>query len=369
MLNKYNFYISSSQRFSGSPSNFNIKLNQDVGLSKNVDSFFKVYIHSATIPFSFNQWNQNNYTTQFLLTQSGRSYTGSFDIPKGNYDINTFTSAWKNAVETKLLAVAGYQPNITFTYSNDTNKLTFFIPFDSTDSVITFYNSQPYSYVNLALGFQTQWTLPVFTSRTSAVQCNVSPARNLYLYSNTMSSPTNFEALTSDMITSTQLCCIPITVIPNNYIIYTPFNRLISHVSNKSFSQFNFQLQSEDLDLNLSDFDLDWSMVFVVEEWSKQDASTNLLQFFIQNKQDELSNQKEELNKLRKQIVDELQNIKINEEEKIKSLTNSKDEKNPTTNTTDRIEKIETNTKSVDKQGTRRANISKKRNDNNTTKL
>jgi hypothetical protein len=326
MLNKYNFYISSSQRTLGTPSNFNIKLNTDITLSKNVNSQFRIYVHSATIPFSFNQWNSNNYTTYFNLNQGGRDYPGSFIIPAGNYNINTFATAWIASLETQLGVLVAYFPNITYTYNSDTNKLTFVLPFDGTGSIITFYNNTGYTYVNLALGFTAQWTLTEGSTAISTQQCNISPARNLYLYSNSMSSPNNYEALTSQMSTSTQICSIPINVTPNNYIIYTPFNRLVSTVSNKSFSNLNFQLQSEDLDVNLSNFTLNWSMVFCIEEWRVEDPIQSLVQMNIDNKKEILQEGLQRLNNLKQEVLGSLQTLKQNEIDKIKSLQDTKDE-------------------------------------------
>lgn len=364
MLKKYNFYISSSQRFSGTPSNFIIKLNSDIALTKNINSEFRIYVHSATIPFSFNQWNQNNNTTQFELLQGTRSYTGSFDIPTGNYNILTFASAWKTALETQLAVVASYFPNITYSYDNDLNKLTFSLPFDTTDSTIILYNNNGYNYVNLALGFPQQWSF-TYTATTSTQQCDISPARNLYLYSDTMSSPNNFEALTQKMTTSTQICGIPINVNPNNYILYNPFNRLISTVTNRSFSQFNFQLQSEDLEGNLSDFNLDWSMIFCIEEWRKEDPIQSLLEMNIQDKKEELQNSLQQLNKLKKEVLESLQTMKQNEIDKIKSLQNNKDEKSDENRITKKDRREKGFTSTIEKG---RRNSSKSRDDSHTTK-
>jgi hypothetical protein len=338
-------------------------LNADIALSKNENSEFRVFVHSASIPFSFNQWNQYNNTTQFLLTQGTRTYTGSFTIPAGNYNILSFATAWKTSLETQLAVVASYFPNITFTYDSDLNKLTFSLPFDSTLSTITLYNNTGYNYVNLALGFPNQWDLS-YLATVSTQQCNISPARNLYLYSDTMSSPNNYEALTQKMSTSTQLCGIPINVTPNNFIIYTPFNRLISTVTNRSFSQFNFQLQSEDLEGNLSDFYLDWSMIFCIEEWRKEDPMQSLLEMNIQNKQQELQDAMTKLKALKQEVMQSVNDIKQNEIDKIKSLQDNKDEKSDENRKTkDRREKGFTST--LEK---RRRKSTEVGNDSNTTK-
>jgi hypothetical protein len=253
------------------------------------------------------------------LTQAGIDFDGSFTIPAGNYDILTFMTAWKQALETELQVLNTYFPNITYTYNSDTNKVSIYLPVDGTDSVITFYNTQEYSYVNKAIGFSQQWTLSVGNTSTSNIQCNINPARVLYMYSNTLASPHNLEALVSPCALSTQIANIPITVLPNQYIVFQPFNYLVSQIGNKNMSKINIQLQSEDLpdNINLQNFYLDWSFVLVLEEWENAGASINRIEHLLalsQEKekasQDEIERQRQQLMAQREDIVNGLMKLR-----------------------------------------------------------
>ena len=323
MLRKYNLFLSSSQRTSGDPSNFEIHIEPNIMLQAD-NSHFRIYIHSATIPFSFTQWSSVNNKTYIRLTQGGIDFDGSFTIPAGNYDILTFMTAWKQALETELQVLNTYFPNITYTYNSDTNKVSIYLPVDGTDSVITFYNTQDYSYVNKAIGFSQQWTLSVGNTSTSNIQCNINPARVLYMYSNTLASPHNMEALVSPCTLSTQIANIPITVLPNQYIVFQPFNYLVSQIGNKNMSKINIQLQSEDLpdNINLQNFYLDWSFVLVLEEWENAGASINRIEHLLALSQEKEKTSQAEIERQRQQLMAQREDI-VNGLMKLRKKTKS----------------------------------------------
>jgi len=330
MISKYNLFLSSSQRTAGgTPSNFEINIQPNIAL-KTSTSHFRVYIHSATIPFSFTQWSSVNNKTYIKFEQGVKTFYGSFSIPAGNYDILTFMAAWISALEVELGVLDSYFPNITFTYNNDTNKVNIVLPNDLTGSIITFYNNEGYQAVNKALGFFSEWTLSTTQSATSQVQCNINPARVLYVYSNTLASPHNLEALVEPCTVSTQIAAIPITVLPNQYIVFQPYNYLVSQIANKDLSKINIQLQSEDLpqDINLQGFNLDWSFVLVLEEWENQDSTISKLDHILSLNDErekaaasELERQRSELEQARNEVVNSLMKMK----KKIKSDISSKD--------------------------------------------
>jgi len=323
MINKYNLFLSSNQRLSGGdPSNFEISIKPNIGLTKGRNTQFRIYVHSATIPFSWTQWSSVNNTTKFQFTQSSKTFTGSFSIPAGNYTILTFMSAWITSLETQLGVLNAYFPNITYTYNSDTNQVNIVLPNDLSGTVITFFNTTGYTEVNKALGFTSQWVLSTTQSATSTTQCNINPARVLYLYSNTLASPHNYEALVTPCTTSTQIAAIPITVLPNQYIVYTPFNYLISTIANKNFSKINLQLQSEDLpeNINLQNFNLDWSLVLCFEEWEVVESSVSKIDHFLELQDQRDKAKTEEIERQRNVLEEERQAV-INSLLKIKKKT------------------------------------------------
>ena len=266
LLTSYNFYINSSQRSQGVPADYNVYLTTPLYLNGIVPSEFRFVIHYVQVPFCFSQFNQYNFTTSYSLLRNSITYTSSFNITTGNYNVNTFITEWIRALKASLTLVASYTPLITGTYSADTNLITFTMPSDSfADTVITFQNSN-YKAVNLALGFNNRWTLAQNSSTTSQIDVNVSPSRNLYLTSDTLIQSKAFDALTTSISVSPVLAVIPIQVTPNNYITFYYNPPISSILNNTVIDKLNFQLKDESLTRDLVDFDLDYTLYFTIEE-------------------------------------------------------------------------------------------------------
>lgn len=266
LIASYNFYINSSQRTSGTQADFNMFLSTPLYLNGNIPSEFRFELRYCQVPFCFSQFNQFNNTTEYVLVRNGIVYNGSFDIAVGNYNVNTFITEWILKLRTSLNALAGYNPIITGTYSTDTNLITFNLPADTfLDTAILFDNTSNKA-VNLALGFKADWTLVQNSSTTSAIDINVSPSRNLYLLSDSLIQSKSYDALTTAMSNSPVLAVIPITVTPNNYITIYYNPPVASTLNNIVIDTLNFQLKDESLTRDLVDFDLDYTLYFVIEE-------------------------------------------------------------------------------------------------------
>lgn len=277
LLKLYNFYINSSQRNEGSPADFNMFLKTPLYLNGVIPSEFRFVLRYIQVPFCFSQFNQYNYTTKYTLLRNGITYSnGTFDITTGNYNVNSMITEWIRALKASLTSLASYTPLITGTYSADTNLITFTCPSDTySDTKITFLNNTGYTAVNLALGFSSSWTLSQNSSTVSSIDINVSPARNLYLTSDTLIQSKSFDALTTPMSNSPVLAVIPITVVPNQYITnyYNP--PIASILNNTVLDKFNFQLKDESLPYDLVDFNLNYTLYFTIEEHRTTETSVN----------------------------------------------------------------------------------------------
>jgi len=279
LIASYNYYINSSQRKSGSPADFNIILSTPLFLNGTIPSEFRFELRYIQVPFCFSQFNQFNYTTNYVLTRNGIVYNGSFNITTGNYNINSFLTEWISKLKSSLNALASYNPLITATYSSDTNLCTISLPADiHGDTSILFLNTTNKA-VNLALGFSSNWSLLQNSSTTSQIDVNVSPSRNLYLLSDSLIQNKSYDALTTPISNTNILAVIPINVIPNNYIQFFYNIPVSSTLNNAVIDTLNFQLKDESLTRDLVDFDLDYTLYFVIEEhksFSSGDIPQNL---------------------------------------------------------------------------------------------
>ena len=331
LIASYNFYINSSQRTSGTEADFNMFLSTPLYLNGTVPSEFRFELRYAQVPFCFSQFNQFNYTTDYVLTRNGIVYNGSFNLTTGNYNVNTFITEWITKLKASLNALAGYNPNITGVYSSDTNLITYTLPADiHLDTAILFDNTTNKA-VNLANGFRTDWVLLQGSSTTSAIDINVSPSRNLYLLSDTLIQSKSFDALTSPMSNSSVLSVIPVTVTPNNYITIYYNPPVASSLNNTVIDTLNFQLKDESLDRDLVDFDLDYTLYFVIEEhrtFSSTDLPQNLrfapsLQLTSLGQPEidpEIEQRREKLLRARQRVSKRLQEIKEELENKISPI-------------------------------------------------
>ena len=245
--------VSSTQLYLNS-ANANIYLNKSK--KSNVVFFFsnilkidknsidmKLSVVNAQIPVSWYLINDTNNT----ITITIQNITNSYNFPAGNYNVNTFMSAW--------LAFFGNTWVITF--NNVTNKLTFSHPLGQ----ITFGNT--IISKNLLLSVMGLDPSQSYTSSgnyiTSQYSVNFSGLQTLKIKSSTFSFK-NIDSF-SGSATST-ICSIPVsstTMI--NYYNLTGYKSTFK----------NYELNSIDIAItddknNFIDFsDIDWSLTLQID--------------------------------------------------------------------------------------------------------
>ena len=266
LITSYNFYINSSQRDNGNQADFTIFLKTPLFLNGSVSSEFRFKLQYIQVPFCFSQFNQFNYTTDYVLTRNGVVYNSSFNIGIGNYNINTFLTEWITELKSSLNSIASYNPLITATYSSDTNLCTISLPADTFGDTSILFDNSTNTAVNLALGFNSNWSLLQNSSTTSQIDVNVSPSRNLYLLSDTLIQSRAFDAINTPISNTNILAVVPINVVPNNYITQYYNPPIVSILNNAVIDKVNFQLKDESLNRDLVDFDLDYTLFFIIEE-------------------------------------------------------------------------------------------------------
>jgi hypothetical protein len=249
-LQNYNFYISSSQRESGTPSNFRISLPQPILLNGIVPSNFVLYVDRAQIPLSFNQFNElaENIQTEWSMVRNSTTYTGTFNIDSGNYSILSLASHWIVKLRESITTVLpSYTPSISYTYSEDTNKLRFFLT-GTTNTVITILYTN-YTRLSNALGFGANWTLDASANYTQSTQdCNVGVSRALYITSTSLIQNTNWSALNRPLNLSNTITYIPITHSRNLYIQHNPPNPIRTALLNNTIDEIQLTLRDELID-------------------------------------------------------------------------------------------------------------------------
>jgi hypothetical protein len=229
-----------------------------------------------------------------------------------------------------------YIPVILFVYSYDKNKLTFSLTFDTSATVITLISptAPDFNQVLLSLGFNSTATLNDIIPLESFVSCNVSPSRSIYILSNNLICQKSYDGYVSPIRTSNVLCCIPINVSRYNYINYNPPVPTVNVLINKTIDKINLYIQTESLDQDIPDLDLNYSVNLTFEHW----VFLTVPRVLSSQKAIEQDKKKDD----RSVIVEELNNLK----EKLSTL-NSKDRdvKNKKTNetTTDNSKNNSTN--------------------------
>jgi len=269
ILRQYNIYISSSQRTSGTPSNFSIYLPQPITINQIIPSELRVFIDRAQIPFSFSQFSTtaNNTQSVFNMIRGSTTYSNlTFTIPQGNYNVltlaETFITYLTSAITT---ALPSYTPNITYSYDGDSNHLRFTLQDDGTPTALVFQNTT-YKGLNVALGFSASWaidnTIP-YVESTQDINC--SPSRAIYLTSNSLQQSQSWSAITTSFQTSSVLTMIPIQTSPIMFISHNPNYVIKTTLTNTSISEIQLTLRDEQMN-ELVEMDLDWSLHLVIHE-------------------------------------------------------------------------------------------------------
>lgn len=317
----YNFYLNTRYRTSGTPNNADWLLQNPITLATNPQQGeWRCKIMSACIPFSFHQFNAYNYTT--FVVYNGTVNT-SFIVSTGNYNILTYADEWTLRVNTLFQAI---DPTfvMSYTYNFDGNLLTYTY-ISSVITSINFLNTAGSTQCNLSNGFNTAWSMVSNTAKTSDQACNVSPARNLYIFSNSLIQNKSYDGFVSPIRTSNVLECINIETTPYQYIQFRPNNSTISVLTNFLIDRINLSVQDESEDIPLYDLVLNWSIHLVFEHWIYDKPQYSLEDSF-QNQLDATAKRDDDLKKM---LDDKQRLIELNKNsiEELKSLHNIKTKK------------------------------------------
>lgn len=268
-ISRFHIYTSSCKRTSGSIEDYDLILKRPIIL-QNSHHYFKVIVKQATIPYTFQQVNNNFNKFSYVLTRGATTYPQrTFTIPNGNYNINSLMSAVKTAwAKDVYTMIPSYTPNFTFTYDRDNMFVTFGFVADGTNTTFTIKPLK--DQVSTMLGVVTDTSFSnagaIVLTASSTQPVNVSPITSIYIRSGSLkqSNLSTENIVDSDDI-SDILCQIPIMGQPTTWIQYLNDLDIHNKVLNSSINDLNLYLtdnRSYALDLR----GVDWSCMLTVIE-------------------------------------------------------------------------------------------------------
>ena len=197
----------------------------------------RVSVSKAQIPYTWYQINETN--NQIVI--NGTLYY----FPLGNYNVNNFISTWCSLFT-----------NMTVTFSNITNKLTF-----SSNNNFTFSDNNNFSLLPTIGFMKNKLYSSALNNLTSPFVVNFLGLTRI----NIKSSSFNFRNLDSyEKGRSTTICAIPVNCNTGGLIQYANFTNSKSIFKNHEISSVNFDITDDQC--NLINFNnIDWAVTIQVE--------------------------------------------------------------------------------------------------------
>jgi hypothetical protein len=297
IVNKYNIYINSAKRISGTSDNFSIQLEKPLTLTSDKTQF-QLYVSSLEYPYNFYQVNSNNNSLTLEYTPaSGPLANYVITITPGNYNINSLLSELKTKTS---IATGVSETNFNFSYSRATGRCTFAL---STLGTIT-YKFSSNTFIGKMCGFTADSTFSFASSSTSSQNVNVNPITYFTIRSDIVLSNQDMESITKSSENSDILCKVPIRTPPGTYIYYAqPFDDRV-FISAQVLNVINFYITSNQNKELIDNHGLDFSFTLTILEVVKPDGVYwNKLGNFDQ------PIDVNELQKQQQQLIEELQSL------------------------------------------------------------
>lgn len=259
ILNKYNIYINSNKRISGTPENFTIQLDRPLLLTS-MNTQFEMYVSSLTFPFNFHQINSTNNQVEARL--NGGSFV-LITITPGNYNIlNLLTelgSKLNQSFNTSLIW--------EFTYNKNTGKVS--LRCTTANTIEIFFSAN--TYLASFFGFTSDISFSNLITATSSRNVNVNPITYICLRSSVILSNLDEEAISTNLTNSDIIAKIPIRVPPQCYIQYEQNfdNRVF--LNTQSINILDFYITDNQSRKPLDNQGLDYTMTITILETIKPD--------------------------------------------------------------------------------------------------
>lgn len=270
-INRYHLYLNSSKRQTGSIEDYNIALKRPIIL-KNAHHYFKIIVKEATVPYTFQQVNNNYNKFRYNILHNGVQYADrTISISNGNYTILTLLKELASKLTLDISSyVAGYNPSFNFTYDRNSMFCSFAVKYDGvSNNTITLLPLQ--DQISTMLGVVTQCSFgnngATLVSCSSTQPVNVSPITSIFVRSETLKqSALSTENLVNRDDQSDILLQIPIVNQPTSWIQYQNELNIENQIVNAIINDVNLYL-SDNRSYSLDLRGIDWSCLLTIIEY------------------------------------------------------------------------------------------------------
>lgn len=279
----YTYHVSSTQRQSGTNTNFNINLAEIVNLQAK-RGMFQIIFNSVQIPFTFYQLNTtNSLNILSVVIKNGNdasSYATTITLTQGNYTPYTLITELQTRLYEKCsnapVGKTSFFPKFTSSYSTSTGYITFSmdgttVPASSFITLRFSTNTNP----NTGGFFGISTTTPTDVSFGSAFTglstqpCVLNPI-NYLLVRSSLKQYRNREFITVPDDVSDVVYKVPITTVQSSWINFYQSSEPLYIVDN-AIQTINFYL-TDNLTYNPINLQLiPWAFSFTLREVIRPD--------------------------------------------------------------------------------------------------
>jgi hypothetical protein len=286
----YTYHISSSERSSGTNTNFNINFSQIVNLLAK-RGMFQIIFNSVQIPFTFYQLNSTSNLNVISVTTTypGNSpVTGTITLNQGNYTPYTLLTEFQNELYNFCYTYGGFKPIFANSYNPSSGFLTLGISavgpaptsgtvsiqlnFATSPNILTggFFGISTTAPTNMLFSVTYASSSPTSTvSATSTQPCVLNPINYLLLRSS-LKQYRNREFITIQDDVSDIVYKVPITTVQSSWINYYQTSEPLYIVDN-SIQTINFYLTSNLSYTPINLQNIPWAFSFTIREVIRPD--------------------------------------------------------------------------------------------------
>lgn len=277
---EYTFHVNSSERSSGTNTNFNINFSQVINLLAKRGQF-QVMFNSVQIPFTFYQMNSIDSLNVINVTIStgSDSWTQNITIAQGNYTPYTLITELTNELTQACQyppvghVASAFTPTFNFSYTPSTGYITFLLTAPVTSSIYLNFNNSPNANTGGFFGINTviptQVQMLPFQPVTSTQPCVLNPI-NYLLVRSSLKQFRNREFIVLRDDVSDILYKVPITTSQSTWINYFQMSEPIYIIDN-TIQSINFYLTNN---LSYTPMNLQlipWAFSFTIREVLRPD--------------------------------------------------------------------------------------------------
>jgi len=279
----YTYHVSSSQRQSGTNTNFNINLAEIVNLQAK-RGMFQIIFNSVQIPFTFYQLNStNSLNILSVVIKNGNdasSYATTITLTQGNYTPYTLITELQTRLYEKCsnapIGKTSFFPKFTSAYSTSTGYITFSmdgttVPASSfiTLSFSTNTNANTGGFFGISTITPTDVSFGASFTGISTQPCVLNPI-NYLLVRSSLKQYRNREFITVPDDVSDVVYKVPITTVQSSWINFYQSSEPLYIVDN-AIQTINFYL-TDNLTYNPINLQLiPWAFSFTLREVIRPD--------------------------------------------------------------------------------------------------